>query len=196
MFESIQDKLKDFLESDETPMITKVVVALVAVTGIFAVAAVAPNIFQVAKQFKGSRRYSKRQLQKTISNLKKKGILQEIENKNGFKTFVLTKEGQKNLEDIVVWNIEIPQLKHWDGKWRFVIFDIPIKFTKAREALRWRLRALGFYQYQKSVWVYPYPCEREIMYVANFFGVKRFVDLFEGQCMTRENELKKHFDLH
>jgi DNA-binding transcriptional regulator PaaX len=195
MFESIQDRLKDFLESDETPMITKVVVALVAVSAVLAVVSVAPNIFQVAKQFKGSRRYSKRQLQKAISNLKRKGVLQEVKDKNGVKKLVLTKEGQKNLEDMVVWDIEIPQPKHWDGKWRFVIFDIPIKFTKAREALRWRLRTLGFYQYQKSVWVYPYPCEREIMYVANFFGVKRFVDLFEGECLTREIELKKHFEL-
>jgi DNA-binding transcriptional regulator PaaX len=196
MFENVQDRLKDFLESDENAIVTKVVVALVAVSAIFAVAAVAPNIFQVAKQFKGSRRYSKLQLQKAASNLKRKGVLQETKSKNGIKTLTLTKEGHKYLEDMVVWDIEIPQPKHWDGKWRFVIFDIPIKFTKAREALRWRLRTLGFYQYQKSVWVYPYPCEREIMYVANFFGVKRFVDLFEGQCMTRENELKKHFDLH
>src|SRR3989344_4682297 len=40
--------------------------------------------------------------------------------------------------------MEIKKPAKWDGEWRIVIFDIPERFKKAREALRKKLKDLGF----------------------------------------------------
>ena len=56
-----------------------------------------------------------------------------------------------------------------DGEWRIVIFDIPEKFKKAREALRMKLKELGFLELQKSVFIFPYECEDEINFIVEVF---------------------------
>ncbi len=54
--------------------------------------------------------------------------------------------------------------KPWDGKWRFVIFDIPQKEVNFRNIIRRRLKELDFRQLQRSVWFSPLPltqsCEK------------------------------------
>ena len=75
------------------------------------------------------------------------------------------------------------------------MFDIPMKFTKAREALRYHLKALNFLQFQKSAWIYPYPCEDEIIYIADFFGIGKFVEILVIDSITRDDKFKKYFHL-
>lgn len=48
------------------------------------------------------------------------------------------------------------QNQKWDKKWRIVIFDIEEKQKKTREALRYKLKELGFGMIQESVWITPY----------------------------------------
>jgi len=91
--------------------------------------------------------------------------------------------------------IEIKKPKKWDGKWRLVMFDIPMRFTKGREALRYYLKKLNFFQFQKSAWIYPYPCEDEIIFVADFFGVEKCVEVLTTESILRDEKLKKHFHL-
>ncbi len=74
----------------------------------------------------------------------------------------------------------------WDGIWRLVIFDIPDDQKKAREALRQKIKEMGFYSLQKSVFITPYECENEIDFVCSIFDIDRNnvlileVNKFEG----------------
>lgn len=43
--------------------------------------------------------------------------------------------------------------KHWDGKYRIVVFDIPENKRVVRDLFRRRLKNWGFIVWQKSVWV-------------------------------------------
>lgn len=43
----------------------------------------------------------------------------------------------------------------WDGQWRIVIYDLPVKMNYKRDRLRVKLLELGFGCYQKSVYVTP-----------------------------------------
>jgi len=81
----------------------------------------------------------------------------------------------------------------WDGLWRVVIFDIPVHYNKARTAFRAKLKELGFVQIQKSVWVCPYPCETEILFVADFFSVRRYIEIMEVRSFLHETRLRTHF---
>jgi len=51
--------------------------------------------------------------------------------------------------------------RHWDGKWRLVLFDIVQDHASHRDRLRRYLRSKGFGYLQDSVWVSPHPLEAE-----------------------------------
>ena len=54
---------------------------------------------------------------------------------------------------------------YWDGRWRLVLFDVPVRHNTRREQLRRHLRHRAFGCLQGSVWVTPDPmdAEREIL---------------------------------
>jgi len=55
--------------------------------------------------------------------------------------------------------------RYWDGRWRLVLFDVPVGQNARRERLRRYLRGRAFGCLQNSVWVTPDPMrgEREIL---------------------------------
>lgn len=110
-------------------------------------------------------------------------------------SYAITPKGEKRLRHVFIDEVIIKNPKNWDGKWRLVIYDLPIKFRKARDAFRWKLKDLGFYQFQKSAWAYPHPCEGELLFVADFFGVRKHIDILEVNKISNEEKLKSHFKL-
>jgi hypothetical protein len=193
---SLADRAEEFLNSG-TPAsyATCIALALVILSSVAVVATVAPGLSILARGYRRSNAYSNLQLNGAMQNLKRHRYVEEIKGVNGKPRIQLTKKGEAHFQKILFEDVRLPHPAHWDGKWRFVLFDIPINHTKAREALRWRLKALGFYQYQKSVWVYPHLCEKEILYIADFFHVGRFVEILEVIHLSNDKELKKHFGL-
>lgn len=134
---------------------------------------------KVAQAFSGLRRY------KFVRHTKQ----------HGRSTYILTSKGETRLHNIVIDEIEIKSHKNWDGKWYIVMYDLPIRFKKARDAFRWKLKDLGFFQFQKSAWIFPYPCEGEILFVADFFGVHKHIEILEVTRVLDDKKLKEHFDL-
>jgi len=86
----------------------------------------------------------------------------DIERKveKGQVSYILTSQGWSKLHE------KIPVLKFqshkWDKLWRIIIFDIPECNRGTRQALRSKLIKLGFGQWQRSVYVTPFPLEGEI----------------------------------
>ena len=91
--------------------------------------------------------------------------------------------------------MEIERPARWDGKWRIVIFDVPEKMKRAREALREKLRELGFKELQKSVFIHPFECKDEIDFVTEFFNLRPCIRLIRSDFITDEAELKLWFKL-
>jgi hypothetical protein len=54
----------------------------------------------------------------------------------------------KAAANILIDDIEIKNPKKWDGKWHLAMYDFPIRFKKARNAFRFKLKQLGFFQFQ------------------------------------------------
>ncbi|MFA5831049.1 MAG: hypothetical protein WC878_04450 [Candidatus Paceibacterota bacterium] len=193
---SLKVRAEEFLSSG-TPAsyVTQVALALIILSGAAAIGALAPGLTVAARQYQRSKSYSNKQLRDSISGLKRNGYLEEYMGEKGTPRVQLTKKGKVHFQRILFDEVRLPEPKDWGGKWTFVLFDIPEKYTNARDALRWRLKALGFYQYQKSVWVYPHPCEKEILFVADYFGVGKFVEVLSVDHLSEDKELKKHFEL-
>jgi DNA-binding transcriptional regulator PaaX len=194
--EGLKAKAINFLESDSgSAKAAKVVLAVVAVGGIVIAGAVAPNLFLLFKNYPRSRQYSPKQLRDVYYNLKFRGLIVAETCEDGYTRIRLTRKGERRLADLDLDNILIARPKKWDQKWRVLIFDLPVRYQRVREAFRWKIRDLGFEQLQKSAWIYPYPCEEEIVFLAEFYGVMRFVEVLTVERIMREEELRNKFDL-
>lgn len=84
----------------------------------------------------------------------------------------------------------------WDKKWRIIIFDIPQEMHNKRNSLRKKLRNLGFYMVQKSVFAFPYPCEEEVGDICSYLNISDYVDILIADSVGfKEQEIKKFFQL-
>lgn len=146
----------------------------------------------IAKEWK---ELDKRALKRAIKKLYESKLIKEKENPDGTVTLVLTDKGKQKALTYDLDKMEIKKPKQWDKKWRVVLFDIPEKIKKTREAIRIHLKNLGFYEFQKSVFVHPYDCQDEIDYLIEFYDIRRFVRFIIADSIDNELHLKKHFDL-
>jgi len=120
------------------------------------------------------REIEEKALKQEIRNLYKSHLIEGKENPDGSFTYVLTDRGKLKILNYRFQNMKIKR-DNWDEKWRVVIFDIPEKLKKARDALRWKLKELGFHELQKSVFVFPYECKNEIDFIIEFFNLRKYV---------------------
>lgn len=192
----IIENIKTFLNSEKkSAKATKVILAVLAVGGILIIGAMAPNIFQAFGRYRRPRQYSSETLRNGVYSLKKRGLIEIIKENEDRTTIRLTLRGQSKIKELATDVIEIPKMKKWDKKWRFVIFDIPDKYKKAREALRRKLKELGFYGLQESVWAYPFPCEDEILFISHIFNVENFIEILTVEKLLHQDKLQKNFKL-
>lgn len=135
-----------------------------------------------------------KKLWREIRKLYRSSLVEKRENPDGSFTFVLSQKGKAKTLNFQFEKMRLEK-KNWDGKWRLVIFDIPEKIKPARDALREKLKKLGFYELQKSVFVFPYKCEDEIDFVIEFFEMRRHVRTVLAEKIDNELHLKKIFKL-
>ncbi len=192
-------RIREFLESGTSKAkISLVVLCVFAVASmpvLIFVAAAIGNAVQVFGQFKTSKRFNKWQIRSSINHLRRQKLIEYVADKN-CKTIVrITKKGEAKLKAFDIELMKIQKPKKWDGKWRLVMFDIPMRFTKGREALRYHLKDLGFFQFQKSAWIYPYPCDDELIFISDFYGIGKYVEVLTVENILKDEKMKRHFGL-
>ena len=198
----VRERIENFLYSD-TPSATatKFLLMFIALGGIAFGGAVVPGIFKILKEFNfssdssGEEKYTKKQINDAIGNLKRQKFIKIINEKNGKFKIKLTNKGKKRILKLSLEGVSIQRPKIWDKKWRVVIFDVPNEFNAAREALRRKMKELGFKQLQKSVWICPYDCEDEILFIAETFSVEEYVEIITAEKLLHEKVVKKQFKL-
>ena len=168
-----------FMESENTgAYIGCAVLAMVGLGGILVVGAIAPNIFSAFGRYRRLRdNYDEKQIRRSVYFLRRKGLVKFVKKPNGVCEIKITKQGEKKLAEFSIENMRIKHSRQWDGKWRVVIFDIPERFRAARGALRSKLKELGLFQFQQSVFAYPHQATDEILFIAAFFGVERYIEI-------------------
>jgi DNA-binding transcriptional regulator PaaX len=193
------EKLKNFLASGTAKAniatVALCVLAIASLPALVLIAASMGNAVQVFKSHRYSSKYSQKQIRSSINSLKRQKLIEYVADKNGKSIVKITQKGQARLRAFAIDLINIKKSKKWDGKWRLVMYDLPIRFKKARESLRWKLKDLGFFQFQKSAWVYPYPCEDEVIFIADFYGVGKYVEVLTVENFLQDQKLKERFGL-
>lgn len=168
-------------------------IAIVAMVTPFAISAVIPDLaLELAD--KVWQKYDQRRLKRTVKEMIQRELLAYNE-ADKETALVVTNKGKKTLLKYNIKRMELEKPKTWDGKWRVVIFDVMEGKKSLREALRNKMKQLGFYQLQKSVYVTPYPCDKEISFIREYYLIGSEVSYFLATELEQEGELVKKFEL-
>ena len=141
------------------------------------------------------RKINERSLREAIRKLYGSKIIDYRENKDGTVKLVLTGAGQKKALVYNLDKIEIKKPAQWDKLWRLVIFDIPENKKKGRMALALKLKEIGFYPMQKSVFIHPYECKNEIDFIVEIFDLAPYVRFLRVKDIDIELDLRSRFRL-
>lgn len=140
---------------------------------------VSPTAVMLAKPFLDAKRENDREqwkqfnpsyLKRTIARLRREKLVKIVE-RDGEQIVELTKHGRRRIIKYSLENLSIDRQTSWDEQWRLVLYDVPHQRRQLRDIFRQTLKTLGFYQLQESVWLYPYPCEQQITFLREYYGV-------------------------
>jgi len=138
-----------------------------------------------------NRSIDRQDLSRKIYRLKKQGLIRKfVENKKSF--IELTNKGREKIK-CDINNLVAARPKIWDKKWRIVIFDIPEKDRAARDFVRRQLYRLGFIQIQKSVFIYPFECSKEINLICDHSGARKYIKYMITEIIEGEQDIIKKF---
>ena len=149
----------------------------------------------IKKISKEWRKINERALRDAIRKLYQSKLVDFKEGNDGAILMTLTDNGKKKVIGYNLDSLKIPKPDRWDRLWRLVIFDIPEKKKQGRRALVEKLKELGFYPLQKSVFIHPYECQNEIDFVVEIFNLRPYVRLFTVKETDIELDLINKFNL-
>lgn len=158
--------------------------------GIVVLSMLAPNL--PTQLLKGYLRH-RAKLRARLLTLEKRGWI-KVKQKGDEWEVKLVKDGKLIVQKYQTDKLKLKKPAKWDGLWRIVVFDIPEDKKLAREILRDKLKNLGFYQLQKSVFVHPYPCREEIEVIKNTYEIWAYIRLFEAQTVDAQEKLEEYFE--
>lgn len=185
--------------AEKNKKITYKILNIIAITGLITVTSLfAPQLPYLLLRALIKRRLhqniNNEQIGNTVRYLKRKKFI-AFEKHNSKWKLIITKLGKKHLKKRKIDNIQIKKTK-WDGKWRLVTFDIPEKHKTIRHIFRRKLVELGFFHFQRSVFIIPYPCEQEINKILNYYQVHPYVHILTSERFSNDKKLVKLFKLN
>ncbi len=174
--------------------IAHTILGVIAISGLVTVTVCAPNALQLLRPFFEEKKYSpKKAIERNIESLVRTGLVRKKINKNGEVALELTKRGK--WEVTLRFNKDKGSKQKWDKKWRLVIFDVPNTHSKLRRELTRGMHLYGFHLLQKSVWIYPYPCDNFVKILRDHLELQKNVLYMTVDTIENDKTLQKIFKL-
>ncbi|MBI2476044.1 MAG: hypothetical protein HYV67_02270 [Candidatus Taylorbacteria bacterium] len=136
----------------------------------------------------------KRRFTRSVSRLKKAKYVNSFY-RDGKEVIEITEKGKKRSLQYDFEEMKIETPKRWDGLWRLVTYDIKENRKRSRDRFVVRLKELGFYPYQKSIFVFPFECKDEIDFMKEHLFLGDSISYIEAVRIDNEDLLKKNFKL-
>ncbi len=178
-------------------MVIDELVWLIALSGAGALMVTAPNSVQALEKplFKILKKLDKSLDARKIAYYAKRRNLVEVIDLGDDRFEVrLTEDGRQRSLKAQFETMTIPRQKKWDGHWRLVVFDIPEQSKYSRTFLVEKLKSLGFFMLQRSLWVHPFPCLEQIEIIKHVLPeIAPHVALIETDTIDQHNRLVSHF---
>lgn len=183
--------------------ISRVILKSILYTGAIAIAATSPQfgyriIPKIIRHLAWKRKQKKmdeKRFYNAFYRLRKNGMI-KMDYQGKQLHISLTEEGKKYVRNNQIDYLEIKKPWRWDRKWRVLVFDIKEKQRLKREALRGKLKELGLFKLQDSVWVCPYNFQKEVDILRNFFGLnKNEMKIITASRIEDDGDARNHFKL-
>lgn len=130
-----------------------------------------------------------------LNEFRNERLVSYKEYEDGSIQIMLTEGGKKKALLYKFDEMKLRKPAYWDKKWRFVISDVPEKHRYKRDALRDKIRVLGFTEVQKSVFAFPYKCKDEIDFILEVLELRTEVHYCEVSYLSNDSTLRLHFNL-
>ena len=179
------------MEKYEHGEIAEIILSTLLVVGVIAVAVTMPNAVQLFKYFLPKNSVERTRIKRSVTRLERGGFIESKGGKEGM--FVLTQKGREKAMRSALEQMKIATQKTWDKKWRLIMFDVPEEKKQARRAINFALKKLGCVQYQKSVFITPFPCKKEIDFIGECFGVREHLRIVVGGDVEGADKLRGVF---
>lgn len=127
-------------------------------------------------------RERERELRRIIYKMREQGLLAGSY-EHGLQ---LTQKARKRLDKLSLTDLHAQPVDVWDGRWRIILYDLPKNKDSGRHALVSCLRSYGCLPLQKSTWITPFPCRKDIETICAQFGVDTYVTYFEAVSLDNE----------
>lgn len=174
---------------DKKEVAKNILIAL-GMVGVISAVVVAPGL---GKALPLLSKIDLRRINQELKRLKNRGLVEIIKKRNGITEIKLTRKGKEKLAKYKIDDLQIEKPQVWDGKWRIIIFDIPILKNNKRELLRKKMKNLGFYKLQQSVFIHPFPCYEVVTFLKEYFDLREEVEYIEADKLENQNKLINHF---
>lgn len=180
--------------------LTKDTLLKIAAIGLVTVAAAtSPFVLHalVKYYFKEKSREMARKRARKLAELRKRKLIEFKEMADGSTRIILSHLGKKVVRRYKLEEMKLAIPKKWDKQWRIIMYDIPHRQRKASDAFRRKIKEMGLYQLQKSVWVSPYDCLPEIEFLCTVFDIdlNRNIYYFKVPSVPKETEIRKFYNL-
>lgn len=126
----------------------------------------------------GPTAFTQADAQKLLTELTRQELA-VVSHHEGYVSIQPTPKGLHRLQDARIKNLTIPTPDSWDGRWRMVMFDIPVRHNQRRTLFTRQLQKLRFTRLRDSTWVYPYACFPQLDELARHHKVQQFVTYAE-----------------
>jgi len=146
----------------------------------------------IPKEFKRTKEVY---LNRAIKRLYQSKLIDYKENEDGTISIIISEEGKKKILMYKIENLKLKKQDKWDDYWRIIIFDIPEELQYIRRIFCRKLKEIGMYQLQKSVYIYPFECKDELDFVIEYFNLRPYVRFGLLKEIDNELHLRKIFDL-
>lgn len=153
------------------------------------------SLMKIIEEFK-KEKIPKSKVKRVLKNLEKKKIISLEQDGEEVVVKVLDNYNVELIKYSVKQLLELKKKKkNWDQRWFLVAFDVPEKEANKRAYLRNFLKQIGFYQYQKSLYAYPYECEKEVALIKKIVEGGKYINYIVADRIEKEKELKIYFQL-
>lgn len=141
------------------------------------------------------KRINRQSLKRSLQSLCRSKLLVEKRHRDGTVSLELTETGKRQAKYLHIFGkgVKIQKPKKWDKLWRVVMFDIPEETRQFRDILRDHLKQIGFRELQHSVFIFPYPCEKELATLIDLYDAEKYVRILTVKTIDNETTVRKLF---
>lgn len=185
-------------ENTRTSALIDGVLRVLLAGGAVTAGVIAPNILQVldkpvAKSLKKlDDRAQRREFVRVLAYMRRQKLI-KTNSENYLYGIAITKKGSQRVKNAEIEDIKIIKSEKWDKKWRLVFYDIPESKKYERQMLSRKLREIGFQLMQRSIWVCPYECRKQIEDITGHYQIAKYVSYIETTYIDNQEALKRKF---